>query len=156
MTPTVKRWLAASATALLMITGLVVATALPASADTVTCGDTSAGWVPSLTGSVWDVELFLNGTDDYTAVATFTYSGQVAVTVIADTVQVLTGQWDFEGGTPGTFAWSATDVSDNTYRLTLSATANDCGGLGGVHAAYGTVIHQTLGVIGSLYMTRVT
>lgn len=155
MTPTVKRWLAASAAAILMAFGLVAVTALPASA-TPTCGDTSGGWVPSITGSVWDVELFLYGTEDLTAVATFTYSGQVAVTVVGDDVQLLTGQYDFAGGTPGTFVWSATDVLDNGYRLTLSATANDCGLLGGVHAAYGSVNHQTQGNIGSLYMTRVT
>lgn len=145
-----RRVVATVATALVLATGSIMAVATPAFAA---CGDTSGSWVPLL-GSEWNLEVYVISTsDDLTAQAVFTYSGQIAVTVFDDTLQVFTGNWDFEGGT--TFAWSATEVGDNTNRLTFEATANDCGGLGGVHAAYGTVIHQTNGLYANLFMGRV-
>lgn len=145
----IRRRLTVLATAAVLTLTALVGVPTPAFAA---CGDTSNSWVP-LTGSTWNMELFLNGSLDYTAQAVFTYTGQIAVTAIDDTLQVLTGNWDFEGGT--TFAWSATDIADNTYRLTLRGTATDCGGLGGVHEAYGVVIHQTMGQIGTLFMARI-
>ena len=141
-------------TALLMAMSLsmlgIIATATPAHAA---CGDTASSWVPVI-GSSWNLEIYILATSqDYTGQAVMTYSGQIAATVIDDTLEVFTGNWDFQGGT--SFAWSATEVGDNTNRLTFVADANDCGGLGGVHAAYGIVIHQTQGHIANLFMGRI-
>lgn len=144
-----RRILALVAASVALAAGLLI----PATPAFAACGDSSGSWVPA-TGSTWYVEILLNDNTDLTAATAFTYPGQLAVTEITETLQTLEGQWDFAGGSD--FIFSGTDIGDNSYRLTFTATANDCGALGGVHAAYGTVTHQTQGQIGVLYMTRIT
>lgn len=118
----------------------------------MTCGDTIAKWVPVL-GSIWTAEVYIGESEqDLTAAVVFTYSGQVASTTIIDTGKVLVGSWDHDGTT---LTWSGTDVLDNSYRLTFTCPANDCGPLGAVHSANGTVYQQDVGVVGSTYITRV-
>lgn len=131
---------------------VAVGTSTPAFADS--CGDTSASWVPTLTASTWDTEIYLyDGPVDETSVIVETYAGQVSVsTGVSPNLQILSGSWSFADGT---FTWSGTDVSDNTYRLTFIMIADSCGGLGGVHSASGTIIQQGVGEVGVAYMTRV-
>lgn len=126
---------------------LVLAT--PAQADA--CGDTRASWVP-LTGSEWITEVYLYPNVDFTGEAVMTYAGQLSALVVDDSVQVFTGSWDFDSGQ---LIWSATDVADNSYRLTFVMDANDCGLLGGVHSANGDIIQQDVGLVGVAYMTRI-
>lgn len=138
---------------LFAVTVLALATLFAvASPAYAACGDTSASWVP-VVGSNWYVEILLNDNSDLTAAATFTYPGQLALTAITETAQILEGQWDWAGGDD--FIWSGTDVFDESYRLSFIAEANDCTPNGKVHAAYGIVIHQTQGNIGVLFMTRI-
>lgn len=143
------RRLLATLAALVMVTGAALGVATPAYAA---CGDTSGSWVP-VGGSVWNAEFFIDSYD-YTGQVVLTYTGAIAAMTIDDTLQVFTGNWDYEGDS--VFAWSATDVADNGNRLTLRVAADDCGLLGGVHDAYGVIIHQTMGQIGTVFVGRVT
>lgn len=140
----------------LLAGALALGISAPASASAV-CGDTQGGWVPALTASVWDVELyFYDGPVDETAAVTQTYAGQISATVVAlPTVQVLTGSWAYDSGTSH-FVWSGTDTANNLLRYTYDVTADTCGTLGGVHSASGILIQQDVGQVGVVYATRVT
>lgn len=125
--------------------------ALPATpAHAVVCGDTPGSWVP--VASTYVLEVYLSPSTDYTGEVAFTTSGQLAVTVIDDTLQIFTGTWEHNDTS---IIWSATDVADNDYRLTFEAAASDCGLLGGVRTAYGSIIQTNVGPVGSVAMTRV-
>lgn len=141
-----RKLLASVALVAALVAGAVGVSATPAQADA--CGDTEASWVPNLTGSAWLLEIYI-GTD-MTGEAVFAPVGQLAATVNSDTLEVFTGNWDYEGGS--TFAWSATEVGDSSNRLTFRVDADDCGPLGYVNSAYGIIIHQTMGQIGTVYM----
>ena len=116
----------------------------------MTCGDTAGQWCPAIAGSTWNVEPYIG--EDATAVAVFTYAGQIAVTTVVNTGQVLVGSWDHSGTS---FIWSGTDILDNTYRLTFTVEADECGPLGGVHSAHGDIVQQDVGQVGVAYITRV-
>lgn len=137
---------------LLLSLSLVFGASSPAFADS--CGDVQASWVPTLTASAWDTELYFTATSvDETSVIVETYAGQASVsTGVLPNVQILTGTWSF---TDSVFAWSGTDTLDNTYRLTAIMTADSCGGLGGVHSASGVLLQQGVGEVGVVYMTRI-
>lgn len=146
-----RRLITAFLAAMLALGGVAVVSATPAYADV--CGDTSGQWTGGVTLSAWTAEFyFYEGPNDYTGEVVLTYVGQVALVVIDDTTQVLTGSWAFSSGT---MIYSATDVSDNSYRLTMTVTADTCGGLGAVHSASGTIIQQDVGEVGLVYMTLV-
>lgn len=142
--------LASLGVALTVLAGGAVAVPAPAHADDVVCGDTPGSWV--LVAQAYALEVFFSPSTDYTGEVVFTSSGQLAATVIDDTIQVFTGTWEHDGTT---LTWSATDVADNSYRLTFIATASDCGLLGGVRSAYGDIIQTNVGPVGLVAMTRI-
>jgi len=97
----------------------------------MTCGDTSAQWVPAL-GSAWTGEI----TDSSTAVEAIFVQLDSAVASVVDGVP-LVGVWDF---VDGQLTWTAA-TEGISYRFTVTATTCSGGKVtvadGGVGDSFG-------------------